>query len=432
MKKRLISVLILAPILFVGCGADAKAPEVVQNKESEVSGTITVVTDRTDKEAEILFDEMEEKFKAKYPEVEDIVFESSNDYDEHIRTRMNTKDYGDVLMVPFSMNANSADYVDYFEPIGNIDELEEKYMDVTEADHDGIAYGIPVALNSLGIIYNERVFKEAGIEKMPINQDEFIAACKKIKEKTKAVPFYTNYNSTVGVWGGALSSYGGEDFKEDTLEVGTAFKDGQPIKEVLDLFYDLSKNGLIEEDPITGDYGKSLQMIGSGEAAMIMMGSQELAQIRETVTNGDEINIASFPVQYEGETSIAFGAPAVLGINKNSENKATAKAFMELMLSKESGYAQDLAGLSPVLSDLTEEEKKIFDDNNVILTAPETDPKVEKLYGEIANEVGVARLNTAIQKVINIGMYPDQHESYDEYIVSLESNWAKAVKEYDK
>ncbi|MGL4763026.1 MAG: ABC transporter substrate-binding protein [Sarcina sp.] len=429
MKKRLISALILAPILFVGCGADAKAPEKV---EGEISGTITVVTDRTDKEAEALFNDMEEKFKAKYPGVEDIVFESSNDYDEHIRTRMNTKDYGDVLMVPFSMNANSADYVDYFEPIGNVDDLEEKYIDVTEADHDGVAYGIPVALNSLGIIYNERVFKEAGIEKMPTNQEDFIAACKKIKEKTDAVPFYTNYNNTLAVWGGALSSYGGEDFKADVLEDGTAFQDGQAIREVLDLFYDLSKNGLIEEDPITGDYGKSLQMIANAEAAMIMMGSQELAEIRKLVTNGDTINIASFPVQFEGETSIPFGAPAVLGINKNSENKATAKAFMEFMISKESGYAQDLAGLSPVLADLTAQEKKIFDENNVILTAPEVDQEVEKTYSEIANEVGVARLNTAIQKVINIGLYPDQHESYEEYVSSLEANWAKAAKEYDK
>lgn len=430
MKKRLISALILAPILFVGCGADAKAPETSSN--GEVGGTITVVTDRTDKEAEELFAMMEEEFKAKYPKVKDVVFESSNDYDKHIRTRMNTKDYGDVLMVPFSMNANSADYKDYFEPIGNVDELDDKYMDVTEADHDGIAYGIPVALNSLGIIYNENVLKKAGIEKMPTNHEEFIAAAKAIKEKTDAVPFYTNYNSTLGVWGGALSSYGGEDFKEDTLEAGTAFKDGQPIKEVLDLFYDLAKNGLIEEDPITGDYGKSLQMIANGEAAMMMMGSQELGEIREMVTNDNKINIASFPVQYEGETSIAFGAPAVLGINKNSENKATAKAFMEFMLSKESGYANNMAGLSPVIADLTVEEKKIFDENNVILTAPETDPEVEKLYGEIANEVGVARLNTAIQKVINIGLYPDQHESYEEYISSLEKDWADAVKEYDK
>lgn len=430
MKKKLICALAIAPILFAGCtSSGAKTPEKEVNEE-KIGGKITVVTSRTD--AEELFNEMEEKFKAKYPDVEDVIFESSSDYDNHIRTRMNTKDYGDVLFVPFSMNANPADYMDYFEPLGNVDELDDKYIDVTEADHDSIAYGVPAALNSLGIIYNEEVLKEAGVEKMPTTQEEMIEVCKKIKENTDAIPFYTNYNNTLGVWGGALTSYGGEEYRADVLEKGTAFEDGQAIREVMDLFYDLSKNGLIEEDPITGDYGKSQQMLADGQVAMIMMGSQELVEINKLVTNGNKISIAPFPVKFEGETSLAFGAPAVVGINKNSENKATAKAFMEFMVSEESGYADDLAGLSPVIADLDKETAEIFKNNKVVLTAPEVEPAIDKIYGDIANEVGVARLNAALQKVINIGLYPDQNESYEEYVTSLEEKWAKAASEFNK
>ena len=146
MRKKLLGMLILLPLVLTGCGTEKK------EAAGKIGGTITVVTDRTD--ADKLFEDIETKFKEKYPEVEDVVFESSNDYTNYITTRMNTKNYGDVLFVPFSMNATPEEYENYFEPLGNVKDLEEKYIDVTEADYNGVSYGLPAALNSLGIIYN--------------------------------------------------------------------------------------------------------------------------------------------------------------------------------------------------------------------------------------------------------------------------------------
>lgn len=423
MKKKLLSMLILLPILLTGCGTDKK-------ESGKIGGTITVVTDRTD--ADKLFEDIERKFKEKYPEVEDVVFESSSDYSNYITTRMNTKNYGDVLFVPFSMNATPEEYENYFEPLGNVKDLEEKYIDVTEADYNGVAYGLPAALNSLGIIYNENVLKKAGVEKMPASLEEMIEVCEKVKKNTDAIPFYTNYNSTLGTWGGALTSYGGEQYRSVILEKGTAFKEGQPIREIMDLFYNLSSKGLIEKDPITGDYGKSLQMLADGEVAMLMKGSQEVPKVQNLVKNGSVINIAPFPVKINGQTSIPFGAPAVVGVNKNSENKETAKAFLEFFVSNESGYAKDLNGMSPDKSTLTDEQKKMFEENNIILTVPTETPETDKLYSNIANEVGVGRLNDVLQNTINIGLYPNDNKSYDEYIKELENKWAKAVKNNEK
>lgn len=425
MKKRIISMMILLPLLLTGC---AKGTSSVA--EGEIGGTITVITDRTD--ADKLFEEMEAKFKKLHPKVEDIVFESSSDYDNYITTRMNTKNYGDVLFVPFSMNANPNEYENYFEPLGKVDELEKKYIDVTEADFNGTAYGIPAALNSLGIIYNEDVLKKAGVEKIPTSLEEMVEACEKIKKNTDAIPFYTNYNNTLGVWGGSLTSYGGEQYRSEMLKKGTAFKEGQPIRQVMDLFYTLSSKGLTEKDPITGDYAKSQQMLADGEVAMFMMGSQEIPDIQKLVKNGNKINIAPFPVKFNGQTSIPFGAPAVVGVNKNSENKETAKAFLEFLVSDESGYAKEFGGMSPNREDLNEEQQKMFKENNIILTVPTETPENDKLYSTIANEVGVGRLTDVLQKTINIGLYPNQNESYDEYVNKLEAKWEKAVKNNEK
>lgn len=429
MKKRLITGL-LSTMVFTGVLVGCGAKEDNKDEKGKVKGTITVVTSRVD--GENVFEEVEQKFKEKYPEVEDVVFESSSDYDNHIRTRMNTKDYGDVLFIPFSMNANPSEYKDFFEPLGKVDELDDEYIDVTEADYDGIAYGIPTALNSLGIIYNEDVLKEAGIEKMPTSLEEMVEACEKIKKNTDAIPFYTNYNNTLGVWGGALTSYGGEDYRKETLDKGTAFENGQPIRQVMDLFYALTSKELTEEDPITGDYGKSQQMLADGKVAMFMMGSQELVEIREMAKNKDSIKIASFPVKLNDETTIAFGAPEVIGVNKNSENKETAKAFLEFISSSESGYAENLAGLSPKIDSLSKDQLDALKNNNVVLTAPQVDPEVDMKYTKIAKEADVARLNGVLQKTINIGLYPKDNESYDEFVKSSEAKWEKAVKNNEK
>ena len=430
MKKRLITGLLLSTMVFTGVLAGCGAKENDKEEKVKVKGKITVVTNRVD--GEKVFEEVEKKFKEKYPEVEDVVFESSSDYDNHIRTRMNTKDYGEVLFIPFSMNANPKEYADFFEPLGKVEELEKEYIDVTEADYDGIAYGIPTALNSLGIIYNEDVLKEAGVEKMPTSLEEMVEACEKIKKNTDAIPFYTNYNNTLGVWGGALTSYGGENYRKDTLDKGTAFESGQPIRQVMDLFYALTSKGLTEEDPITGDYGKSQQMLADGKVAMFMMGSQELVEIREMAKNKESIKIAPFPVKFNGETTIAFGAPEVVGINKNSENKETAKAFLEFISSSESGYAENLAGLSPKIDSLDKEQLTALKNNNVVLTAPQVDPEVDMKYTKIAKEADVARLNGVLQKTINIGLYPNDNESYDEFVKSSEVKWEKAVKNNEK
>ena len=430
-----MAILSLIPVVLTGCAGNTGN---IQNEGSgtnsatavdEIGGTITVVTSRTD--ADVLFADIEEEFKGLYPNVTDIIWESSADYNNYITTRMNTTDYGDVLFIPFSMSGEPDMYPNYFEPLGTVDELGKNYIDVTEADYDGIAYGLPTAINSLGIIYNEQVFKAAGIESFPTTIDELLEACQKIKDNTDAIPFYTNYGKALGVWGGTLSSFGGENFKADTLEKGTAFEEGQPIRQVMDLLYALTANGFTESDPVTLDFAEGKQMIADGKIAMMMKGSQDAKAIDE-LSEANDIEIAPIPVQLDGKTSLAFGAPEVVGINVNSTNKGTARAFLDFLISAESDYADDLGGMSPSIADFTDEEQALFAANNVVLTAPPVTPEVETLYTSIANEVGVARLTDVLQQVINMGLYPDQYGTYEAYVAELEASWAKAVSEYAK
>lgn len=424
--KKWISALMLMSITLTGCGSQNQTNKEVANG---IGGTLTVVTSRTD--AEELFAKIEADFIARYPEVTDIIWESSTDYDTYITTRMNTTDYGDVLMVPFSMSGTPEMYPNYFEPLGTVEELSKAYVDVTEADYEGVAYGLPTALNSLGIIYNTEVFKDAGITEEPKTIEELLEACQKIKENTDAIPFFTNYSS-VAMWVGTLTSFGSEQYKADMLEKGTAFQEGQPIREVMDLFYNLTSKGYTEADPVTMDFAQGKQLLAEGKIGMMMSGSQHVRPIGELAGNADMIKIAPLPAADGGKPSVPLGAPEVMGINVNSTNKETAKAFLEFFISAESGYADDLGGMTPVKADFTEEQKALFENNKIVLTASSESGETEALYSNIANEVGIGRLTDLLQQVINMGLYPDQHESYESYVNQMESKWAQAAQQYAK
>ena len=416
--------LLLVSMTLLSLTACQTKPKV---EEGKIGGTLTVVTSRPD--AAELFEEIEEGFKKKYPEVEDIIWESSSDYDADIMKRMNTKDYGDVLFVPFSMAGTPSEYENYFYPLVKVEDLEKKYLDVTEAVYNDTVYGLPVSINILGFVYNEDVLKKAGVESMPTSTDALLETCDQIESKTGATCFYTNYNTSLGVWAGALSSYG-ENYKEAALN-GNPFDEGQPIREVMDLFYKLAAGGYIEEDPITGDYNQSLQLLADGKVAMIMRASQDLATIQALNDSEDNIKLAPFPTTLNGTTSVPVGAPGVIGINKNTENLATAKAFLEYFISAESGYAEDLDGVPVIIEELNDDQRALFEEGTIVKTASTEDAAIQERYSAVAGEVGIARLTDVLQKVINIGLYPEQNQSYEDYVKELQNAWDQALKNHE-
>ena len=416
--------LLLVSMTLLSLTACQTKPKV---EEGKIGGTLTVVTSRPD--AAELLEEIEEGIKKKYPEVEDIIWESSSDYDADIMKRMNTKDYGDVLFVPFSMAGTPSEYENYFYPLGKVEDLEKKYLDVTEAVYNDTVYGLPVSINILGFVYNEDVLKKAGVESMPTSTDALLETCDQIESKTGATCFYTNYNTSLGVWAGALSSYG-ENYKEAALN-GNPFDEGQPIREVMDLFYKLAAGGYIEEDPITGDYNQSLQLLADGKVAMIMRASQDLATIQALNDSEDNIKLAPFPTTLNGTTSVPVGAPGVIGINKNTENLATAKAFLEYFISAESGYAEDLDGVPVIIEELNDDQRALFEEGTIVKTASTEDAAIQERYSAVAGEVGIARLTDVLQKVINIGLYPEQNQSYEDYVKELQNAWDQALKNHE-
>ena len=94
---------------------------------------------------------------------------------------MNTTQYGDVLLIPNSVTPDQLPT--FFEPLGTVDDLAKTYNFVTEQAYQGKVYGIAITGNANGIVYNKKIWDEAGITTLPKTPDEFLADLKQIKAK---------------------------------------------------------------------------------------------------------------------------------------------------------------------------------------------------------------------------------------------------------
>lgn len=326
--------------------ADSSSAAVVAPAVANAEGDITVLTNRTDL-IDTAFKEYKSKFEAKYPKVK-VKFEAITDYEGEVRIRMNTKDYGDVLLIPNSISKNELSK--FFEPLGSVAEMEQKYRFVKEQAFEDKAYGIAITGNANGFVYNKAVWKEAGVTDPPKTPEEFLTALKAIKEKTKSVPLYTNYKDgwPLTQWEGARGAITNNPNAVNDLATDDApWADGKEHAVIDSLIFDSVKAGVTEKDPTTTDWESSKKLIGTGKIATMPLGSWAVVQMQEVATNKGDIGYLPFPVQVDGKFHSVVNGDYKNAINLNSKHKEAARAWID-WFADESNYASDQGGIPPL------------------------------------------------------------------------------------
>lgn len=400
------------------------------NSSSSQGGTqeITVLTNRTDIVDGRLKDYVA-KFNETNPDIK-VKFEAISDYAGEVKIRLNTSDYGDVLLIPDDLAKE--EFANFFEPLGTLDELNEKYNTVSQKAYDGICYGLPTFVNTQGIVYNKALFKKAGITEVPKTPDEFIAAMKLIKEKTDAIPYYTNYADgwPLTQWEGNRTSVAGdENFAANLYKDEEPFAEGKAHYILYKLLYDLTKDGLIEQDPMTSNWETSKQMLADGEIGAMVLGSWAVTQIQALAEDPEDIGYMPFPyTQVDGTQYAYMGGDYNWAINKNSDKKEAARAFIDFMVD-ESGYAED-EGAIPTLKgkDLPESIKDLQQDYIKFIEDIPGSPEVDGLTEKVDNESEVGLwVDTFKKRIVEAGL-GNTNESFDDIMNDLNSRWSKAVK----
>ncbi|MFI5915707.1 ABC transporter substrate-binding protein [Dactylosporangium sp. NPDC051541] len=394
--------------------------------DGKISGEITVLTQRTDI-VNTVFQDYKKKFEAKYPGTT-VKFEAITDYEGEVRVRMNTKNYGDVLLIPNSVTADQLP--NFFEPLGTVDELQNKYRFVrTEQTFDGKVYGLAITGNAQGYVFNKKLWTQAGITTPPKTPEEFLTALKAIKEKTGAIPLYTNYKDgwPLGQWEGARGGISGDPDAATKLAADDA--PWSPGKEhyVLDsVLFDAVKGGYTEPDPTTTNWEQSKGLLGTGKIATMMLGSWSIVQMQQAATSKDDIGYWPFPAQADGKFHSVIGGDYKNAINRNSKNKATARAWID-WFTDESNYATDQGGVSALksapmpatLAGLTDAKTELIELN----PAPKGK---EGLADKIGNSAEIALYDGKYRQEIVDAARGAKKESKEQIFANLNKKWSTA------
>ena len=427
----------MAATSLVGCGNSAQPTSGENNQqatgetgEAGVSGDITFITNRTDLIDKIQ-DEYIPEFNKEYPNVK-VSVEGLTNYQDDIRVRMNTEEYGDVLMIP---NINKNEYPNFFAPLGTVDELSKSYRNMTERAFEGQVYGIPSMLTSSGIVYNKKVFEEAGITELPKTPDEFKAAMKKIKDNTEAIPYYTNYVAqwTLTQWEGNRAAYGDKDLLINMAHDDAPFGQGTVHYEIYKLMYDLVKEGLTEEDPMSSDWETSKQMLADGQIGTMVLGSWAIAQIKAIAENPDDIGYMTFPITAaDGKQYAEISTDMSYAINKNTKSPEAAEAFLWWMVEK-SGYAQQEEAIPAQIDAELPDSLKSFEEQGVQMITLNPAPEgQEDLFDNIDNASEVGTWQPKWKLTIIEAALGNRSESYDDICNQMNEAWAASRAEFDK
>ena len=319
----------------------------------DLEASIKFIHHKTDREEDGTIAAYIEAFNQVYPRIT-VETEGITDYAETALLRLPTGTWGDIMFIP---SIDMVDLPEYFIPYGTVSEMSDLINFAEQWKYEDNCYGIGYMANAQGLMYNKKVFADAGITDIPKTPDEFIAALQAIKDNTDAIPLYTNY-AAGWTMGGQWDAYLGAITTGDTEWLNHKFThsaepfanngDGTGAYALYKILYDAVANGLIEDDYTTTDWEGCKGMINRGEIGTMVLGSWAVAQMKAAGDNPDDIAYMPFPITVNGQQYATAGPDYCYGINAKAsdENKTAAMVFVKWMV-EESGWC-DFEGGYPV------------------------------------------------------------------------------------
>lgn len=424
-RSKKITAFLLACATMIQFLSGSGAVYATEAVDASVTATISVASNKSKQEMQPYLD----AFNQKYPGIQ-IEYNYYTDYETEAGKALESGDYPDVLFTPGSVSADQ--YADYFEPLGSKEELEKKYQYLEDSKNvDGTIYGIPSSAYVNGIIYNKEVFDKAGITDTPKSIDEFLEDLYMIKERTNAIPFYTNYAAdwTLTAWEQYpfLSMTGDPDYKANGfVNELDPFLPGTSHYQVYQLLYDIVSNGLCEDKPEESDWEQSKSMLNHGDVACMAIGSWALKQVQDAGNHADNVAYMPFPNEVDGKQYMPIVADYCYAINKNSEQKTAARAYMDFMLD-ESGYALDQEVLSIVRTDPIPD---VYGDMNSIVCLMDNEASDENYRKRqiLSTNLSILDSTDEIKRVIEAAE-GKRDETFDEIAEDWNKKWESSRTE---
>lgn len=419
------------------CIADIKLGE----EYTDLTAELKVLTNRTDL-IDTTFAEYLDTFHQEYPNIK-VNYEGVTDYAEGITMRLTTDDWGDVCMIPTTID--KMELPDRFISLGPVADMQETYAFLNNFSYGGEVYGLPSLGTAQGIVYNKKVFADAGITELPKTPDEFLADLQKIKDNTEAIPLYTNFAAgwTMSAWDAydCGTATGDPDFHEKGLLHGsnpfTKHDDMTGPYAIYYTLYEAVARGLTEEDPTTTDWEGSKGMINNGQIGCMVLGLWSVVQMQEAGSHPEDIGYMPFPITVNGKQYATAGPDYCYGINKktSADNQLASMVFVKWMVEK-SGYYKEAGSLPTLLGEEYPEILKDFEGVEFVVDNPAAEGE-ESYFNTVNNEseigldVSPEPKQSIVEAAIQGTMTLDEiMEEWNQKWTSAQENNGITVEEY--
>lgn len=436
MKKFLalaMTVVMLLSVCTAMAAAESTLPtfdKIVLGENTDLAAKIHFVYHRTDIPEKL--QGYVEAFQKIYPNVE-IEYELITDFAENALLRVGNDDWT-IMGIP---TVDTDELSSYFVPLGDLQTLDGLYNFMSQWAFDGVCYGIPSTGNANGVLYNKAVFAAAGITELPKTPDAFIEALKAIKEKTSAIPLYTNYAAgwTMGAWDayiGVAATGKSTYINQELPHAENPFADQGNATgpyAVYKILYDAVAGGLIEEDYTTTDWEGCKPMINQGEIGTMVLGSWAYTQMQQAGDKPEDIGYMAFPITIDGKQYAPAGGDYNFGINvRASDEEKLASMYYLKWLTEESGFAYSEGGVPIDKKGEYPELYAAFEGIDMVADAPALAGE-ETLMNDLNSESELALNaggNTKVQAIVEHAFNGD--ESFDDIMNEWNEAWSEAQK----
>ncbi|AWL38052.1 MULTISPECIES: extracellular solute-binding protein [Streptomyces] len=315
------------------CGSDDESGG-GSKSSGELSGTVTWWDTSNVGSEDKVFKKIAEGFEKKHPKV-DVKYVSVPFGDAQNKFK-NAAQAGsgapDVIRSEVAWTPEFAD-LGYLAPLDGTAALKDQddflKQAVASTKYDGKTYAVPQVIDSMGVFYNKKLFKDAGVEP-PANIDELKTVSKKIKDKTGKTGLYLRGDDSYYF----LSFLYGEGGDLVDASSKTVTVDDAAGAKAFGVVKDLVDSGAAKTDATDG-WENMMQSFKNGDVAMMINGPWAVA---DTLTGKEFSDKANLGISTVPAGSAGQGAPQGghnLAVYAGSKNLEASYAFVEYMTSVE-------------------------------------------------------------------------------------------------
>lgn len=408
--------------LLAGCSGGSSSKT---SKEAASKDDVKVWVQFSDETAEgkaweQVVQNFNKKYKGKYKVVTEYIPRSGSGggYEDKVNAAITTNSLPDVITLD---GPNTAAYAkskvitpldDYLKDNNMEDVLDSIKQQGT---YDGKFYAFGYSESNVGIYYNKKMFKEAGIDesslptlKKPWTWDEFKAVSKKLKDhfKEAAIDFRLNSNDEMLPYAymPLIWSNGGSVVNEDGTKAEGYFNSKESTQAV-QFIQDLVKEGYTTVSPVEKGFE-------TGQYPMVLSGSWIIADLQTNYKDID-FGILPYPVSNKTKKLVSPSGSWQLAVTTKSNKKDAAAEFVKFATNTESSEILSLGNsVLPIrkstienIKDKVSEPMRFLMEQNAATAHARpvvvAYPQVSRSFQQAMQDISYYEENPDVQKVLD-------------------------------